>query len=309
MLGYITWLTFILSVALAAGSIVLSTRLRNRFRTEVFSTLLYHLVFVFTFGFYGIWGQVVIRSYLSSYLPGGLSQRLADIAILLGLPFLIFSWFMLIRLARQLSGRIIKDTFTFWFLFLNISALAIIGYYIIKGISIPVTRNYYVGMNALYTITAAVLLLRPARDNPAAPRDRTVIAFTITLIMLVQSAFLIFFPVEGITGLIYTLLFFAGNVFLPVFLTYGPVRTSFGRSPEINITFEDFCKRYEVSPREKDIVREICNGLSNKEISERLFISLQTVKDHTHRIYIKTNVKSRAQLMNLVRDTTGRRQV
>jgi len=67
-------------------------------------------------------------------------------------------------------------------------------------------------------------------------------------------------------------------------------------------SFEDFCKKYEVSPRESDIIREICNGLSNKEISEKLFISLQTVKDHTHRIYIKTNVKSRVQLINLVKD-------
>jgi DNA-binding NarL/FixJ family response regulator len=57
-----------------------------------------------------------------------------------------------------------------------------------------------------------------------------------------------------------------------------------------------------VSPRETDIIREICNGLSNKEISDKLFISLQTVKDHTHRIYIKTNVRSRVQLINLVRE-------
>ncbi|MBW6501428.1 MAG: LuxR C-terminal-related transcriptional regulator [Bacteroidales bacterium] len=57
-----------------------------------------------------------------------------------------------------------------------------------------------------------------------------------------------------------------------------------------------------MSPRETDIIREICNGLSNKEIADKLFISLQTVKDHTHRIYIKTNVKSRVQLINLVQD-------
>jgi DNA-binding NarL/FixJ family response regulator len=50
------------------------------------------------------------------------------------------------------------------------------------------------------------------------------------------------------------------------------------------------------------VIMEICNGLSNKEISDRLYISLQTVKDHTHHIYIKTNVRSRVQLINLVKD-------
>jgi DNA-binding NarL/FixJ family response regulator len=74
------------------------------------------------------------------------------------------------------------------------------------------------------------------------------------------------------------------------------------KQPEKSISFDDFCIRFEISSRESDIIREICNGLSNKEISGKLFISLQTVKDHTHRIYIKTNVKSRVQLINIVRE-------
>jgi len=78
--------------------------------------------------------------------------------------------------------------------------------------------------------------------------------------------------------------------------------TVFISETDKDISFEEFCKKFEVSPRETDIVREICNGLSNKEISDKLFISLQTVKDHTHRIYMKTNVKSRVQLIYLVKE-------
>ena len=57
---------------------------------------------------------------------------------------------------------------------------------------------------------------------------------------------------------------------------------SFGSGKESS--FDEFCKRFEVSPRESEVIMEICNGLSNKEISDKLFISLQTVKDHTHHI-------------------------
>jgi len=46
-------------------------------------------------------------------------------------------------------------------------------------------------------------------------------------------------------------------------------------------------------------------SVRNIAISERLFANLQTVKDHTHRIYIKTNVRSRAQLMNMVKNVSG----
>ena len=120
--------------------------------------------------------------------------------------------------------------------------------------------------------------------------------------MLLQCTPLLFYNSQYYLALFFTLSFFAGNIFLPVYLNYGTLLTAFEEEPVKDFSFEAFCKKYEVSPRETDIVREICNGLSNKEISEKLFISLQTVKDHTHRIYIKTNVKSRVQLIYLVKE-------
>lgn len=56
---------------------------------------------------------------------------------------------------------------------------------------------------------------------------------------------------------------------------------------------------YGITEREKDIIRLICEGKSNKEIQDRLFISLQTVKDHVYRIYRKTGARNRVQLTNL----------
>ena len=71
------------------------------------------------------------------------------------------------------------------------------------------------------------------------------------------------------------------------------------------MNFKSFCEIFEISKREAEIIWEICSGKTNKAISEKLFITLQTVKDHTHRIYTKTGVKSRVQLANLVREKTG----
>ena len=63
--------------------------------------------------------------------------------------------------------------------------------------------------------------------------------------------------------------------------------------------FDAFCDLYEISKREAEIVTEICNGLTNKAIADKLFITLQTVKDHNHRIFTKTGVKSRVQLTRI----------
>lgn len=50
-----------------------------------------------------------------------------------------------------------------------------------------------------------------------------------------------------------------------------------------------------LSQREQEILRLVCSGASNREISERLFLSENTVKFHLKNLYAKLDVKSRAQ--------------
>jgi DNA-binding NarL/FixJ family response regulator len=51
-----------------------------------------------------------------------------------------------------------------------------------------------------------------------------------------------------------------------------------------------------LSPREIEIVQLIAEELSDKEIAERLFISLNTTKTHLKNILAKLHLKSRAQV-------------
>jgi DNA-binding NarL/FixJ family response regulator len=66
-------------------------------------------------------------------------------------------------------------------------------------------------------------------------------------------------------------------------------------------SFEQFIEKYGITAREAEVAREIYQGKANKEIAGKLFVTVQTIKDHTHRIYQKTNVKSRSQLASLMR--------
>ncbi|RKJ07013.1 DNA-binding response regulator, partial [Butyricicoccus sp. 1XD8-22] len=52
--------------------------------------------------------------------------------------------------------------------------------------------------------------------------------------------------------------------------------------------------------REQDVFRLIVEGLSNKEISERLFISEHTVKNHITNILHKFGVSDRVQVISKV---------
>lgn len=53
----------------------------------------------------------------------------------------------------------------------------------------------------------------------------------------------------------------------------------------------------KLSPREEEVASLICEGLSNKVIAQRLFISEKTVKTHVSNILVKLDLKDRMQLV------------
>ena len=52
----------------------------------------------------------------------------------------------------------------------------------------------------------------------------------------------------------------------------------------------------ELSPREREVLRLIARGASNKEIAAALFVSEHTVAAHLTRVYRKLDIRSRAAL-------------
>jgi LuxR family maltose regulon positive regulatory protein len=57
-----------------------------------------------------------------------------------------------------------------------------------------------------------------------------------------------------------------------------------------------------LSERELQVLRLVAAGLSNREIAERLIISVGTVKTHAHNIYGKLNVRGRTQAVARARE-------
>lgn len=55
-----------------------------------------------------------------------------------------------------------------------------------------------------------------------------------------------------------------------------------------------------LTPREKETVKLLAEGLLNKQIAKRLNVSEQTVKSHLYRIYKKFGVGNRTQLLSLL---------
>ncbi|MFF1878176.1 response regulator [Leifsonia sp. NPDC058230] len=57
----------------------------------------------------------------------------------------------------------------------------------------------------------------------------------------------------------------------------------------------------QLTPREAEVLDLVAEGLSNGEISSRLFVSVATVKTHINSLFAKLDVRTRAQAIALVR--------
>jgi NarL family two-component system response regulator LiaR len=61
-------------------------------------------------------------------------------------------------------------------------------------------------------------------------------------------------------------------------------------------------KELGITPREHEILGLIAEGLSNREIGERLFVSENTVKTHSSRLFEKLGVNRRVQAVVKARE-------
>jgi DNA-binding CsgD family transcriptional regulator len=79
-------------------------------------------------------------------------------------------------------------------------------------------------------------------------------------------------------------------------------------APELaNVDLSMLEERYGVTTREREVISLVITGRSNREITEDLFISPETVKKHIYNAYRKIGVRNRVQLVNAVLESRGER--
>jgi DNA-binding CsgD family transcriptional regulator len=125
----------------------------------------------------------------------------------------------------------------------------------------------------------------------------------IVLLKLVEYRFLVVQHSVEIYGGLIALLFAVLGIWLGLKLTrtketvvVREVRVPFGASFSLNET--RLCE-LGITRRELEILELIARGLSNREIAETLFVSENTVKTHSSRLFDKLSAKRRTQAVQL----------
>lgn len=55
--------------------------------------------------------------------------------------------------------------------------------------------------------------------------------------------------------------------------------------------------KIKLNDREKQVLALICNGFTNKEIADKMFLSVKTIEKYRHELIQKTNTRNTAQLV------------
>ena len=121
----------------------------------------------------------------------------------------------------------------------------------------------------------------------------------ITVLRLTEYRFLVVeHSIEAYGGLIAAL--FAGlGIWLGLTLTRKKESLGGASSKDPFTTDEKRLGELGITPRELEILGLIAAGLSNREIADRLFVSENTVKTHSSRLFDKLGARRRTQAVQL----------
>lgn len=65
---------------------------------------------------------------------------------------------------------------------------------------------------------------------------------------------------------------------------------------------EEVLEKLGITPRELEVLEQMAKGLSNQEIAEKLFVSLNTVKTHSSNVFSKLGVQRRTQAIQQAKE-------
>lgn len=80
----------------------------------------------------------------------------------------------------------------------------------------------------------------------------------------------------------------------------GGSRSGTAATSPIVVPGDWFFTKYRISPREREIMELVLQGMNNPAIAKKLFISVPTVKTHVQRIFQKAGVGNRFELMRFI---------
>jgi DNA-binding CsgD family transcriptional regulator len=310
----------LLVIPLIAGAVAifLSFQLMKRYSVSFVNSYFYYLVFLYIFGAYTLAGSGILE-YIFGLME--VEERVVQssrlFSIFLGIPFLVLALFMLIRSVQDFFQKKVRSLLIGIYFILGLLAFFLYGFFTVRlsrfeqgeyETLITVQQWGFLALSLTMYTLAFLLTFLQSRSIPDHGKKRFIRIFGLwyLLYMILTCTAFLLISLHLAVPHIFIFIFLAWHL-IPILFLNLYLEKYHGNKANLQEDFESkltlFVEKYEISKREREVIQLICRGLSNQEIGDSLFISLQTVKDHIHRIFVKTGVKNRVQLTNMIRST------
>ncbi len=214
-----------------------------------------------------------------------------------------FWWRTLILLSNQ--KKYIKYLY---FVFIATALLVVTKYsYYLFGINYPIfywlKRAIIIGLIGVTIVLSLLIFFRKTNDSTFPKNIQTLLVFMGVLLPVAGSVDYLLIKdkfYEGPVRLSMNFpLFLTSYLCLTIFLIILIIR-GLRSTVDSKVKFSALIERYQVTPRELEIINLVIQGKSNQEIAKMLFISPATVKNHLRHIFEKLKVSSRYELISEV---------
>jgi DNA-binding CsgD family transcriptional regulator len=266
--------------------------------------------------FNAIWYSVLLIEFIQSNLTFNLNSEMAINVV--SVTFMFFVRFVYLLMFLKL----------FWFLLdlkltkglltaIKVSGMVVVGIWILGLLEFFILGSHIVTSNILlYTdiliffvvIVCCVYILYQVKIIYAPEIQKPIKQLTIIFLIPMILGFLKWLAGDILEGntireklSIPFLVFLMNGLVILWLVFYGDKLKGFKvlRKEKNKNKINNLIHKYNITKREMEVIELICEGCTNKEIADKLFISVETVKDHNSRIYLKLEVKNRTQLAKL----------
>lgn len=128
-------------------------------------------------------------------------------------------------------------------------------------------------------------------------------AFLIVGLKLLEYRFLVVDHSVEIYGALVAAIFAALGIWLGLKMTGRPAATEIVvvREPTPFVVNQARIEQLGITPREHEILTHIAAGLSTREIAQTLFVSENTVKTHSRRLFEKLHARRRTHAVQIAK--------
>lgn len=292
------WICFFFCLGLTVGGVLLFFRQKEKESLPALRFLQYYLIMMYAFAYYAMWSDVFIRLLFPTEDKAFIS-KISNFLTLISTPFLLIGLIMLIVWGLRLLKK------------KSIPLIIIGGLLAVLLILIPFLFDQHFDVlqhtEQLFALLIIAVVLFTTLQLLLFPIHYFKTRLKILLSLILFSSAIVQLPLifnllhQAVWKLGYIFLFFLVNTALGVYFIYAGEFPKPKKERPKAVSFEDFMEKYGITAREEEIILEIYKGKTNREIADCLFVTVQTIKDHTHRIYQKTEVRNRNQLATLLR--------